>query len=385
VRLERLHIAGFKALVDVQLELRPFTVLVGPNGGGKSSILQAVDLLGGLVRGSISEYLEGWGWEYADLPHLRSASSRISFTAVLDGAQPLKWILQLGARRYAGISAESVHRLDDRAEVLSRRGREMWRLNRVSGERESIRQTLPSSWISAIDPRLKQDRAAYPELARIHRWAAAVKALFFLDPLALRAPSRGAKSDIGRHGEDLAAFLGALVTRDPTAFRRLVDRVRQYYPRLKGIKPRRTRYGWTHLEIEERANGGAYTFNARQISDGLLRLIAVSAMHELERPPSVLLLDEIENGLHPRLLGAFVGSLQELANSGTTQVIVTTHSPITLNYVEDPSSILVVYRDEDDGGTNALPLSGAKRFEKLRAHFDLGELWYNAGEERLVR
>jgi predicted ATPase len=142
-------------------------------------------------------------------------------------------------------------------------------------------------------------------------------------------------------------------------------------------------YGWTHLEITEKWNGEQATFNARQVSDGLLRLIAVAAMHEMREAPSVLLLDEIENGLHPRLLGGLVSMLEELTKSGLTQVIATTHSPITLNYVSSPESVLLVTRGKG-GGVQVTALSETKGFPDLREHFELGELWYNAGEERLV-
>jgi predicted ATPase len=163
-----------------------------------------------------------------------------------------------------------------------------------------------------------------------------------------------------------------------------VDRVRQHYPRLVAVQPRRTKYGWTRLEIKERWNSEVTAFNARQMSDGLLRLLAVSAMHEIKEPPSVLLLDEIENGLHPRLLGGFVAMLQELSRGGRTQVIAATHSPITVNYCEAADHVLIVARDAG-GGAQVTPLSRTRNFEKLRQQLDPGELWYNVGEERLLR
>lgn len=107
-------------------------------------------------------------------------------------------------------------------------------------------------------------------------------------------------------------------------------------------------------------------------------------MHEMREAPSVLLIDEIENGLRPRLLGGLVGMLEELTKSGLTQVIATTHSPITLNYVSSPESVLLVTRGKG-GGVQVTPMNEAKGFPDLREHFELGELWYNAGEEQLVR
>ena len=40
--LERFHVANYKALKDVSLDLTPIHVLIGPNDAGKTSLLQAL-------------------------------------------------------------------------------------------------------------------------------------------------------------------------------------------------------------------------------------------------------------------------------------------------------------------------------------------------------
>ena len=47
--------------------------------------------------------------------------------------------------------------------------------------------------------------------------------------------------------------------------------------------------------MSERWNGEVVRFNAQQVSDGLLRLVAIAALFELSPPPSLILIDEIEN------------------------------------------------------------------------------------------
>ncbi len=253
----------------------------------------------------------------------------------------------------------------------------------ADGKEESISQTLTSSWLSAID---EQDRDRFPELFQVASWARRIRGYFFLDPLKLRSPSRGEGDEIGVNGESLAPFLARLKNRDRAAFERVQKRVQKHYPRLVELHPVRRGYGWTHLEVTERWNGETARFNARHVSDGLLRIIAVAAMHELPVSPSVLLLDEIENGLHPQLLGGFVRMLQDLVREkrGETQIVLATHSPITVNFCESPDDVLLVTRGRG-GHPTCTPLSKTRGFEKLRAHFDLGELWYNVGEKDLVR
>ena len=383
--LRSLSIEGFKAYNAKDIPMRPFTVLIGPNGAGKTTLLEAIDVLARLVTGTIKDLLEVKSWDYGDLPHLRGPTSEFSITATFRlGDDDIMWILGLGARRRPGIAHELVATpwaQEPGSLWLNRKGRTMTRLA-SNGDQETITQTLTSSWLSALDD---ADAQRFPQLARVARWARGVRGYFFLDPLKLRVPSRGEGDEIGVNGETLAPFLARLKERDRPAFDRIQKRVKKHYPRLVELHPVRKGYGWTHLEVTERWNGETARFNARQVSDGLLRLIAVAAMHDLPVQPSVLLLDEIENGLHPHLLGGFMKMLQELVTSskGRTQVVLTTHSPITVNYCESADDVLLVTRGAG-GHPRCTPLSQTKGFSKLRSHFDLGELWYNVGEEELL-
>ncbi|AUX42288.1 uncharacterized protein SOCE26_037180 [Sorangium cellulosum] len=387
--IRSLRIKSFKAISGgpsgraLQIPLQPITILVGPNGAGKSTILQAVELLGGLVRGTLGEVLEAHQWDYSDLHHRADGQSITIVADILLPSVNARWALTLGSPRHPGIDLETVSKGAEKSDIIIRQGRRMMRVSEYTGKEESLSLTLASSWLSTVDAR--EDRLNYPTLVALSEWARRIHAYNFLDPAVLRAPSAPSRIravGLGPRGEDLAAVLAHLQTRRRD-FARLVERVRSHYPPLVDIRPRRTKYGWTHLEVTEKWNGEQATFNARQVSDGLLRLIAVAAMHEMREPPSVLLLDEIENGLHPRLLGGLVAMLEELTKTGATQVIATTHSPITLNYVSSPESVLLVTRGKG-GGVQVTPMNETRSFQELREHFELGELWYNAGEERLV-
>jgi len=392
--LRSLVIEGFKAYDAYEIPIRPFTVLIGPNGAGKTTALEAIDVLGRLVTGTIKDLLEAKSWEYGDLPHLRAATKEFGIVAdlVFDG-EPVRWMLRLGAKRRPGISQELVltpgepgsrgrRKPAPKRLWLTRTGRRMKRWA-ADGTVESISQTLTSSWLSAID---EEDRDRFPALLQVADWARRIRGYFFLDPSKLRSPSRGEGEELGVNGESLAPFLARLRDRDRGAFERVQKRVQKHYPRLLELHPVRRGFGWTHLEVTERWNGETARFNARQVSDGLLRIIAVAAMHELPVRPSVLLLDEIENGLHPQLLGGFMKMLQDLVRStrGQTQIVLATHSPITVNFCESPDDVILVTR-ERGGHPTCTPLSKTRGFEKLRSHFDLGELWYNVGERDLLR
>ena len=385
--LERLYLQGFKAFDASVIPLRPFTVLIGPNGAGKTTILEAIEALGGLVTGTLEELLARKRWAYGDLAHRRAATREIGIWGDLRlGGAPVRWILRLGARRRPGVCEERVVSAEEPRARGGRRPRSrgtwdgiwMMRTGRrvrrwaADGKVESGSRTPESSCLTAID---EADGARFPELLQVARWARRIRGDLALDPRRLRSPSRGRGdgAGLGVRGEGLAAFLAGLEERDGEAFARVEQRVREHYPQLVRLHPVRGG-GWTHLELTERWGRETARVGAAGIADGLLRLIAIAAMHELPIAPSVILLDEIENGLHPRLLGGIMKLLQDLvrAKRGETQIVLATHSPITVNFCESPGDVLLVTRGRD-GHPTCTPLSKTRGSQKLRAHFDPGE------------
>lgn len=383
--IRSVQLDNFKAYQSTgRVELQPLTVLVGPNGSGKTTFLHALDLLGGLTRGSLKEHLDANGWEYGDLPHLLSDSKRFGVDVELafEGLAPISWSLKLETRRRPGVAEENVWALEDESwrVLASRKGRSMYRV--ADGDQvEEVTQTLTSSWLATVDA--KRDATKYPELARVAAWARSIRGYYFLDPRVLRRSSQGA-DELGTSGERLAGYLGRIGARDAKALDRITERVKAHYPRLLKLQVKRGKYGWSNLIAHERWGRRTVPFNARQVSDGLLRLITVAALHEVKPLPSLMLFDEIENGLHPRLLEGVVSMLQALVDeaAGATQVVMTTHSPIALNYVRDPKQVVVVHRDAN-GVAQATALTEATNFERLARHLQLGELWFNVGEDRL--
>jgi predicted ATPase len=81
------------------------------------------------------------------------------------------------------------------------------------------------------------------------------------------------------------------------------------------------------------------------LSTGTLRIVALLACLRHPMPPPVLVVEEIENGLDPRTLHLLVEEIRAAITAGTTQVIVTTHSPYLLDLL-DLSHIVVVEREE---------------------------------------
>jgi predicted ATPase len=113
--------------------------------------------------------------------------------------------------------------------------------------------------------------------------------------------------------------------------------------------------GWKQIEIEEAPQGQEsfprITTGAQHINDGMLRLIAIVAeLASYEQ--RFVLFDEIENGINPEVV-EFV--IDKLVNA-RQQVMVTTHSPMILNYLDDQvarDGVVYLYKARD-GRTRAI-------------------------------
>jgi len=139
------------------------------------------------------------------------------------------------------------------------------------------------------------------------------------------------------------------------------------------------------LEYSLAGNGQALTtIPAALASEGVLLLTAFLAL-AYSNTPEILLVEEPENGLHPSRLKQVVELLRDMSSgkdgNKARQIIVTTHSPILLNYV-DPDEVRIFRRDKERG-TVVLPMSKAPNLDKLRKDYGTGELWYLLGEEGL--
>jgi len=93
------------------------------------------------------------------------------------------------------------------------------------------------------------------------------------------------------------------------------------------------------------------SFDSNEVSDGILYFTAILAILHQPNPPKVILLEEPENGIHPRRIIEIYRLITKLAEEKNVQFFITTHSPILLNqFSEDPECVWVF--DKEDGISN---------------------------------
>jgi predicted ATPase len=110
-----------------------------------------------------------------------------------------------------------------------------------------------------------------------------------------------------------------------------------------------------------------WEFLAPTLSEGTLRFIALAAAFFQPSMPKVLVIEEIEKGLHPSRLRLLLDLMRSQSKRTGTQVFATTHSPTLLAWLteEDRKTTFVCTRDAESGATKMRSLAEIPRFEEL--------------------
>jgi predicted ATPase len=154
---------------------------------------------------------------------------------------------------------------------------------------------------------------------------------------------------IGLMGEYLAAFLNTLQATDKVQFQALENALHMTVPSINGIDVSVNNYGNVELKLVE----GQTPIPASIVSEGTLRVLGLLALSTSKEQPSLIGIEEPENGIHPRRI-RLITSLLETRARRNTQVIITTHSPILIDLI--PHESLYVCR-KSNGHTSIEPYS----------------------------
>lgn len=201
--------------------------------------------------------------------------------------------------------------------------------------------------------------------AQIENWH-----FFNISPFAARLPYKEIPDvALGPAGENLAVVLKQ-IEQNKKALSAIVATLKTAVPGFKGIKTSRLPIeGKRAFQILEHRIRTAV--NPEAASDGTIRLLTLAVITGwVSRTATLVTLEEPENGVHPHLAEQIVELLRE--SSSRTQVLVTTHEPDFLDFLE-PSQVLLV--DKITGLTAVKPASSVGEIDGFRKTFSLGELW----------
>lgn len=387
--IKSIWIDNFKSLVDFELEFAKFNCLVGLNGSGKSTVLQVLDFLSQLMSGDLEEWLKKRHWESADINSKLTKKSNIDFKVVL---QHPVWgeIIWSGSvnRKTLNCTQERVEnnslnflRVEDGYCNIAK----IWGISEdlfsVEGESHKKfnfeRFPIVFEYQGSIISQLK-DNQINILLQALKASISQIESLDMLSPELLRSRTKISEGKLGLGGEKLSAFIHESGKEGKEKLRQLLAKV---YGQLESVETRALRSGWKQLEISERFGDHKLKSTARHINDGMLRLMAI--LTQLESDNELLLFDEIENGINPELIEYLIDHLVD----ATHQVLVTTHSPMILNFLEDDvakDGVIYLYKN-NLGFTRSIKLFAIPSMAKKLEFMGPGEAFVDTDLTRLYQ
>ncbi len=388
MKITHIKVDNFKSLVNFNLPLAKFSCLVGLNSSGKSTVLQFFDFLSQQVKGDLSGWLKRRQWNSTDINSKLTRKQNVDFEISLSDVGDLgidveiKWAasfnrqtlrctserLEWGSDLLLKVEDGNYHiwSLDPEDTEISRVLNEVMTV-RVMRRKSVLSGQIPFEYQGSILSRISEAKLPH-KLRKFRDFFSCINALDLLAPELLRQRTRDAENSLGIGGEKLSAFLHELGEEKQIAIQEQLGKV---YPNFKSIDISSLRSGWKSLSIQEQFDNTTVKSEARHVADGLLRMLAVFA--QLSKYQSFLLLDEIENGVNPELIEFLINYLIE----SWPQVLITTHSPMVLNYLDDEVAIegvIYIYK-QLNGATKAIRLFDIPSMRKKLEIMGAGEVY----------
>jgi predicted ATPase len=406
MQIKSIKVDNFKSLVNFELPLAKFSCLVGLNSAGKSTVLQFFDFLSQQVRGDLSGWLKKRQWDSSDLNSKLTRKQNINFEVVLshNGVHGVEIELIWSAsfnRKTLRCTSEQVACRTIKTEIIVK-GLQLninaenkillkvedgnyyvWTLKenirevtvRHSSPYLVLTQTneivlsgeIPFEYQGSVMSQIKESQLP-KELLELKKFFVDLHALDLLAPELLRQRTRDAGNSLGLGGEKLSAFLHEIGEAKRVGIQAKLAKI---YPRFRHLDILSLRSGWKSLTVQEQFSDTIVKTEARHVADGFLRMLAVFA--QLSKEQSFLLLDEIENGVNPELIEFLVDELV----GASPQVLITTHSPMVLNYLEDEIAIegvIYIYKGKN-GATQAIRLFDIPSMREKLTVMGAGEVY----------
>lgn len=408
----------YRCLRYIQQDLGGFHVLVGPNASGKSTFLDVVGFLGRLVSDGLDAAVRertqniqdlmwgrnGDGFELAIEARIPQARLDIISGGKTKGFDSIRYEVQVGidmATGEYGINHErallrktAAKKIYERNEIFpfAREEPETIMSKRASRQERSVlmkkkggndnfyseaSQESGKGWFPSIKlgPKksalgnLPEDEGKFPVSTWLKAFLSQGVQPLVLNSLLIRKASppgqgRGFRTD----GSNLPWVVGDLQRRDPERIKDWIQHVQTALPDLVGLRIGE-REDDKHRYLILQYTGGLEV-PSWMASDGTLRLLALTLPAYLPDLNGVFLIEEPENGIHPRAVETV---FQSLSSTYGAQVLLATHSPVILSIVE-PSQVLC-FAKAADGASDVVAGNEHPALKDWRRETNLGVLF----------
>lgn len=386
--LKSLRLKNFKAVRDSEdVEFTPLTVLIGNNGSGKSSLIEGLQTYQRIITHRLGQAMGTWrGFEYVVNPPIDAEDDAVERHQAVNSIE-----FELSGRTWS-----KAYRTSMTINTVPSENRTSIKSERLYIGRRKVLERNQSGDIDAFDGK-DQSVTISPEMSIIAPWifvsetAADLRQELFhdvllllssvyswqfvtLNPFAMGLPQPQQSSEervrLKSDGSNIAEYLLDIRRRDSQAFEGIIETLQFVLPYATDLQPRLTSEleRAVYLQMTEQD----FKVPGWMLSTGTLRILCLLALFRHPDPPPLIVIEEIENGLDPRTIHLIVDEIQDVVESGRSQVIVTTHSPYLLDLLPLSSIVLV---ERIDGDTTFIRPSDDESLDAWAKEFGPGSLF----------
>ena len=370
--ITELRLENWKSFGEATLYIDPLSILIGTNASGKSNVLDALKFLQNLASGmpltlALKNIRGGTDWgmkkftEYFKLGVIFRSNNIfyeywIKFSVVGEqcvGEQETLFLLENGVNR----------------EIFLFERKDMERFGRS---------------IAYLAYNVLLDLNETPDgKAGIKALIDILRKVVLLNPMPVSMTGYSALSE--QLLPDASNIAGVLAALPPERQKEIEDILTSYASRLPERDIHRVyaekvgKLGKdAMLYCDERwaDSGEIFTVDARAMSDGTLRFLAILTALLTLPEGSLLAIDEVDNGLHPSRAKLLLEALQTLGKQRNIDILVTTHNPVLLDAMgtEIVPFVTVAHRDSETGDSKLTLLEDIEQLPKLLAQGTVGKL-----------
>lgn len=399
--IKEVRFKNWKSFSDSTLYIDPLTILIGTNASGKSNILDGFSLLSRLAWGkdiasalsgdSISAGIRG-GLEWAAL----KPNDRFTLSVVIEGLDDrteFEYSIEIGTTHKNELLSESLKRRRYRTNTRNNPSSvTIFSTDEVSSEMPGIAARLYNEK-SGTKKEFSRSFSILSQLSKqvlrkeivdaVDCVTETLKGIFIHDPIPANMRDYKPFSDtLNSDASNIAGVIAAL----PASERKKVEATLTSYV---GKLPERDiqriytepvgkfqKDAMLYCEEQWTSKSKPSTIDARGMSDGTLRFIAILIALMTRPVNSLLIAEEIDNGLHPSRSGLLINVLRELGEKRKIDLLVTTHNPALLDAAGPDliPFIVMAYRDGETGTSALKQLDDIKALPKLMAGESVGSL-----------
>ncbi len=394
--IEGFHIQNYRALRDVTLgkvsrkgpeePLTPLTVVIGKNGVGKSTLFDAFGFLADCLNHDVETACQMRGRGSFERIRSRGVTAPICFQLRYrespDGVA-INYMLQisLDEKQRPAVQQEALRRASEEGSDgdptvllnLSQGKGHFWTEQSTNDEYVEEAELSDARQLGvAVLGALKE----HPSIQRFRDFLKGWYLSYFYPDAARGLPTSGPQRHLNERGDNLGNVVQYMEREHKERFQAVLQKIASKIPGINSIETKETE----DKRLLLRFNDGAFTdpFLADQMSDGTLKLFAYLLLLEDPEPPSLICIEEPENGLYHKLLDSLATELRNHATgqAGTPQVFVTTHQPYFVDALS-PKEVWILDKGKDGFAT----IQRASDIELVRnlvtEGLPLGGLWYS--------